>query len=97
MELYDAVRDIVRNVVNNMDPTGVCYATVLSADPLRLEIQGSRLQVDEPVAAMTDAVRYRDITVGGQVAVVNPGLAAGDKVLAIKANAGQNYIVISKA
>lgn len=96
MELYDAVRQIVHNVVKNMDPTGISYATVISAAPLKLEIQATLLQVEEPVAVMTDAVRYRDVMIAGEKVIINPGLVPGDKVLAIKANSGQNYIVISK-
>jgi len=97
MELFDAVRECVHTIVNGMDPTGTAYATVLSAAPLKLEIQSGSLPVEEPVAVLTDAVKYRDVVVDGRTIVINPGLVPGDKVLVIKANSGQNYIVISKA
>ena len=96
-ELYDVVRTIVQDVVKNMDPTGISPATVISVSPLALEIQASTLRVEEPVAMLTDAVVYRSVEIEGQTVVINPGLVPGDKVLTIKANGGQNYIVISKA
>jgi len=96
-ELYDVISDIVKEVVKNMDVLDTSYATVVSTSPLTLEIQATHFRVKEPVAVLSDAVKYRSVTVQGETIVVNPGISKGDKVLAIKANAGQNYIVISKA
>ena len=72
------------------------YATVESTSPLSLSIKKTNLKVTEPVAVMSDNVRYRSVNVQGQRVVINPGLSVGDKVIFLKANAGQNYVVISK-
>ena len=96
MELYDVIRGIVRGMVESMDTTDFRYATVVSAEPLELEIQASTLKVKEPVAVMTDAVRYKAVEIEGQTIVIHPGLASGDKVLVAKTNSGQNYIVLTK-
>ena len=72
------------------------YATVESISPLSLSIKKTNLKVTEPVAVMSDNVRYRSVNVQGQRVVINPGLSVGDKVIFLKANAGQNYVVISK-
>jgi len=45
---------------------------------------------------MTDSVRYKAVTVQGETVVINKGLKPGDKVLYLKADSGQSYIVISK-
>lgn len=96
MELIEQLQTTVKNCVKAMDLMDVGYATVVSPTPLTLMIQATQLTVAEPVAVMTDNVRYRDVVVQGQTVIINPGLKAGDKVLVLKANSGQNYIVISR-
>lgn len=96
MELIEQLQTTVKDCVQAMDLLDVRYATVESPSPLTLKIQATQLTVTEPVAVMTDNVRYRDVVVQGQTVVINPGLKPGDKVLVLKANAGQNYVVISR-
>ena len=96
MELIEQLQTAIKNCVSAMDMLDIGYATVTSSAPLALTIQATQLAVTEPVAVMTDNVRYRDVVVQGQTVVINPGLKAGDGVLVLKANGGQNYIVISR-
>lgn len=96
MELIERLKSIINDTVKAMDLLDTGYATVVSISPLTLKIQATQLTVIEPVVVITDNVRYKAVTVQGETVVINPGLRAGDKVLVMKANSGQNYIVISK-
>ena len=96
MELIERLKSIINDTVKAMDLLDTGYATVVSVAPLTLKIQATQLIVTEPVAILTDNLRYKAVTVQGETVIINPGLKAGDKVLALKANSGQNYIVISK-
>lgn len=96
MELIEILKSIINDTVKAMDLLDTGYATVVSISPLTLKIQATQLTVIEPVAFLTDNLRYKTVTVQGETVVINPGLKAGDKVLVMKANSGQNYIVISK-
>ena len=96
MELIQTIKTIVIDTVKGMDLLDTGYATVVSAAPLTMKIQATQLTVKEPVAVVTDNVRYKAVTVQGETVVLNPGLKAGDKVLYMKANSGQNYIVMAK-
>jgi hypothetical protein len=96
MELIERLKYIINDTVRAMDLLDTGYATVVSVAPLTLKVQATQLIVTEPVAVMTDHVKYRDILIQGEKIVINPGLKPGDKVLVLKANAGQNYIVMSK-
>lgn len=96
MEIIDQLKLIISDTVSAMDLLSTGYATVLATAPLTLRILASQMEVMEPVAELTDNVRYRAVIVQGETVVINPGLKKGDKVLVMKANAGQNYIVISK-
>lgn len=95
-EIIDSLRRVVQTTVEAMDLLDLGYATVESISPLSLSIKKTNLKVTEPVAVMSDNVRYRSVNVQGQRVVINPGLSVGDKVIFLKANAGQNYVVISK-
>ena len=95
-EIIDSLRRVVEATVEAMDLLDLGYATVESISPLSLSIKKTNLKVTEPVAVMSDNVRYRSVNVQGQRVVINPGLSVGDKVIFLKANAGQNYVVISK-
>lgn len=96
MELIERLKSIINDTVKAMDLLDTGYATVVSVAPLTLKIQATQLNVTEPVTVLTDNLRYRDIIIQGEKVVINPGLKPGDKVLVLKANAGQNYIVMSK-
>lgn len=96
MELIERLKSIINDTVKAMDLLDTGYATVESVSPLTLRIQATQLVVTEPVAVLTDALRYRAVTVQGELVIINPGIKPGDKVLVLKANAGQNYIAISK-
>ena len=96
MELIERIKSIVIDTVRAMDLLDTGYATVVSVTPLMIKIQDTQLTVKEPVAVLTDNVQYRAVTVQGETVVLNPGLKSGDKVLYLKANSGQSYIVITK-
>lgn len=96
MELIQTIKTIVIDTVKGMDLLDTGYATVVDTSPLTMKIQATQLTVKEPVAVLTDNVRYRAVTIQGETVVLNPGLKAGDKVLYMKANSGQNYIVMTK-
>lgn len=96
MELLERLKSIINDTVKAMDLLDTGYATVESVSPLTLKIQATQLIVTEPVAVLTDSLRYRAVTVQGESVIINPGIKPGDKVLVLKANAGQNYIAMSK-
>jgi len=96
VELIERLKSIINDTVKAMDLLDIGYATVESVSPLTLKIQATQLIVTEPVAVLTDSLRYRAVTVQGELVIINPGIKPGDKVLVLKANAGQNYIAMSK-
>lgn len=97
MELIEVIQRIVRDTVSAQGPVAAGYATVKSVSPFTIMVQATKLDVTEPAAVLTDNVAYKAVTVQGETVVIHPGLKPGDRVLFLKANAGQNYIVISKA
>ncbi len=98
MEFIDAIQGVVADCVKGMDILDVGYATVVSISPLIIQTQATQTKIREPVVVPTNLVKFRDEVCPccGEKIVINPGLKAGDKILYLKANAGQNYIVLTK-
>lgn len=96
-EIVDSLQMTIKNTVKAMDLLDSGFATVISLSPVTLRIQANKLTITEPVVIVSDNVRYKAVTIQGETVILNPGLKTGDKVLYLKANSGQNYIVIAKA
>ncbi|MFQ7553494.1 MAG: DUF2577 family protein [Blautia marasmi] len=94
-EIINSLQIMIQNCVRAMGLLDAGYATVISSSPLTLKIQASQLEVKEPVAIMVRMCATGSNRAGRKI-IINHGLAAGDKVLVLKANSGQNYIVIAK-
>lgn len=97
LELIDVIQQIVQDTVQAHGPLTTGYGTVKSTSPLTISVQATKMDVTEPVVILTDNVMRKEVTVQGETVIINPGLNPGDKVLFLRANAGQNYIIISKA
>lgn len=96
LELIDVIQQIVQDTVQAQGPLTTGYGTVKSTSPLTILAQATKMDVTEPAVVLTDNVMRKEITVQGETVVINPGLNPGDKVLFLRADAGQNYIIISK-
>ena len=96
MEFIEELQITIQNCIKAMGLLDAGYATVLSTSPLTLRIQNTGFEVVEPVAEMSSNVRYKSVTIQGEKVILNPGLANGDKVIVLKVDAGQKYLVIAK-
>lgn len=96
MELYDEIKKCIETVVAGMDLTDVTYGTIVSTNPLRLELQASTLIVEAPVVELTEAVREKKIEIAGTEVELVAGLKKGDKIVAAKVNSGQKYIILTR-
>lgn len=79
---------------------GQNISVTIPEQSVETEISGETVKIDIPSQNVNVPVSQQQVSVTiptqTYTIVVNPGLAVGDKVMALKANNGQNYIVISK-
>lgn len=98
-ELIGVIQKIVQNTIRAMKPTDKATGTVLSADPLSIQTDTSMPPLPAAALLLTDAVKERTAMVqggeGGSVTVAE-GLKAGDRVLMLRVQNGNQYIVLSK-
>ena len=81
-ELVGVIQQIVQNTIQAMKLTDKATGTVLSIAPLSVQTDSSMQPIPAAALTLTD-------TVQGE-------LAAGDRVLMLRVQNGQQYIILSK-
>ncbi len=79
-----------------MQLTDVATGTVTSAGPLEITINAAMQPLRREVLYLTEAVVEKKVPAPGGDIVINRALAAGDKVLLLRVQHGQKYIVLSR-
>lgn len=108
MNLVKLIQGIVLETVKASSPMDVRYATVKSLSPLTIVLQNNLLEVKSPVVSMCESLTEKKITVKWHDTtdsgvdnfeddyVVRDGIAVGDKVVTLRFNSGQHYLIIDK-
>lgn len=98
-ELIGVIQQIVQNVIQAMNLTDKATGTVLSIDPLSVQVDMNMPPLPDAAILLTDAVKERVAPVqggeGGTV-MVSEDLKPGDKVLMLRVQRGQQYIILSR-
>ena len=97
-ELVGVIQQIVQNTIEAMKMADKATGTVESVSPLRVKIDSSIQSVSSAALLLTDTVRERVVPVqGGEGTVtIREGLKEGDRVLMLKVQNGQQYIILSR-
>ena len=97
-ELVGVIQQIVQNTIEAMKMADKATGTVESVSPLRVKIDSSIQSVPSAALLLTDTVRERVVPVqGGEGTVtIREGLKEGDRVLMLKVQNGQQYIILSR-
>ncbi len=97
-ELVGVIQQIVQNTIQAMKPADMATGTVISASPLSVQPDIHMPPLPEKALILTDTVRERivDVQGGDGRVVVREGLRSGDKVLMLRVQNGQRYLILSK-
>lgn len=101
MDLIDVLQQIQQEGYKGMKPTDLVFGTVTSLAPFTVQIESTMQPIPEAALVRTFGVMprsYTGTTSDGAsfTCVINPGLAAGDRVVMLRCAAGQRYIVLSR-
>lgn len=98
-ELLGVLQQIAQENAKAMKPTDMATGTVISVSPLSIQTELTMPPIPAAALVITSAVQAKTAQVqggeGGTV-VINEGLKAGDRVLMLRVQNGQRYIVLSK-
>lgn len=96
MSIVDKIRKISHTTQTVSDPVAVMQGVVTSVQPLevnveqRLSLKGGFLVVPERLT------EYKVMVSGGQELVIREGLAVGDKLLLLRVQGGQQFIILDR-
>lgn len=98
-ELVGVIQQIIQNTLKAMKLTDKATGTVVSVSPLSIQLDILMPPLPEAALVLTDAVKEKIAPVqdgDGGFVVVNEGLKSGDRVLMLRVQRGQQYIVLSR-
>lgn len=93
------IQQIVKNYVDAIKMTDKATGTVTKTSPLTIQTDTSLPPISGNALILTSNVIERIVTVqggAGGTVTVTEGLKAGDKVLLLRVQKGQQFIVLSK-
>lgn len=98
-DILNVIKRVAINAVNAQVLTDVVYGTVVSINPLKIQVH-QRLVLEKEHLKLTKAVKDYSVemTVNGtkNTYTVHNDLKNGDKVTMVRAHGGQQYIIIDK-
>lgn len=91
--MLDAIKQAAKEAVDASKPVALMNGIVISIDPLKVNVE-QRLTLEADFLIQTDATKELKITIGDADYVVRQGLQAGDKVILLRAQGGQQYVIL---
>ena len=107
MELAGVIQQIVQNTVQTMKMADKATGTVESVSPLRIKVDTSTQSIPAAALVLTDTVKERIVPVENcqgctgadrctGTVTIREGLKVGEKVLMVRVQGGNQYIVLSR-
>lgn len=95
MGLLDTIKQAGKDAIASDNPVAVLFATVTSTEPLEVNI-GQRFSLDEHFLVVPESLTPAEITVGGAVYPIRSGLVPGDRVILLRIQGGNRYLLLDK-
>jgi hypothetical protein len=91
MNLIDLIKSVAVKAVEATNPVNVLFGTIVSENPLEIEIH-QKLKLTEEFLVITERVtRYEVDNIS-----IRTGLKKGDKVALLRVQGGQQFVVLDK-
>ncbi|MBW4083873.1 DUF2577 domain-containing protein [Paenibacillus sp. S150] len=93
--MLDIIKKASLGAVSNTNPVAFSYGMVTSAEPLQIQVD-QRFILSGPALVLPETVMESRIELDGRDVVLRRGLAPGDRVLLMRMQGGQSYIVLDR-
>lgn len=90
MSLLDVIKQASVDAVEAANPVAVLFGVVTKTSPLEINVE-QRFTLTEEFLVFTERVRRYEVDI-----TVRCGLKVGDKVLLLRVQGGQKYVVLDK-
>lgn len=97
--IIEIIKKVALDAIEESNPCTVLYGTVTGINPLKINIE-QRLTLDKDHLLLTDNVKDYDVDVtnikGKQKVTIHNDLKIGEKVLLLRIQGGQKYLVLDR-
>ncbi|MBD2846186.1 DUF2577 domain-containing protein [Paenibacillus sp. IB182496] len=93
--MLDLIKAAGASAVEAGAPVQLRYGVVASVEPLAITVD-QRFSLTRPFLVLTAALQRLTVSVDGSERVVRPGLQPGERVLLVRMQGGQQYVVLDK-
>ncbi|MNO53893.1 hypothetical protein D3C76_443480 [compost metagenome] len=93
--MIEAIKQAALGAVNAQGPVIVELGSVTKINPLEVLVD-NRLSLPEDFLLVPESLTELKATVGSQEVVIRKALAAGDKLLLIRMQGGQRYVIMDR-
>ncbi|MEK3717675.1 MULTISPECIES: DUF2577 domain-containing protein [unclassified Paenibacillus] len=93
--MLDIIKQASLGAVSNTNPVAFSYGTVVLAEPLQIQVE-QRLLLTGAALVVVESVMESKAVIEGREIPLRRGLEAGDRVLLVRMQGGQSYIVLDR-
>ena len=94
-KLIEMIKEIASDTIESNKLSDVFYGTVINILPLSIKIN-EKLTLPESVLVLHSSVKEKIIIIGEVDYTINSGLQINDKVMLLRTQNGQQFIIIDK-
>ncbi|MBJ6360431.1 DUF2577 domain-containing protein [Paenibacillus sp. GCM10012307] len=95
MSLIDQIKLIGANAVEAGNPVAVLYGRVTNTSPLEVNVN-QRLQLPRAFLVVPQSLMEKKVMIGSEEYILHEGLQVGDKVILLRYQGGQDYLILDK-
>ncbi|KKO50972.1 DUF2577 domain-containing protein [Paenibacillus sp. DMB20] len=93
--MLDIIKKASLSAVSNTNPMAVLYGTVISENPLEVNVD-QRFNLTEDFLVVGESMTEYKLYIAGEEYVIRQGLKTGDTVLLVRYQGGQTYLVLDR-
>lgn len=95
MGMIEIMKKAGIEAVGASNPVNVLFGEVMNVNPLEVRID-QRFILTKEFLILTERVKRKEISIGSNAYVINEGLKQGDKLLLLRVQGGQQYVILDK-
>ncbi|EJW14713.1 DUF2577 domain-containing protein [Paenibacillus alvei] len=95
MNLLEVIKKAAADAVDAGSPMNVLYGTVISSAPIKITVD-QRFSLTKEFLILCEAVQELNVEISGAKHVIRKGLQAGDTVILLRVQGGQQYVVLDR-
>ena len=92
MALVNLIKQASLGAIESSNPVAVMFGTVTKTNPLEVNVE-QRFTLTRDFLVLTERLTEYSVTIEGQQITIRRGLQTGDKVILLRVQGGQQYIV----